>query len=345
MTTADEVPDPEDLRLRTWVNGELRQDARTSDLVFGIDELIAFIGETCTLEPGDLILTGTPDGVGMAMDPPQFLEPGDVVAHRDRAARAASSTPLSEASGAARGLRRPARPAGRARRPRPRRAPARLGPADAHAARRRPGARRGHGDARARCTTSAPTDPGLGAVLERLAPWAAGRDPEDEAAAIARVALRDHERARRVPAELTAEMARASSEAMGVWVEAKRRVGLRAAAAAPGAHRRAAPPAGRLLPGGRASLRRAAGPLRAGDDDGAGARGLRDAAPAARAASSRRSPRRPRPPTLPGPFPVARQRELALEIARPLGFERRRLAHGRRRAPVLHGARARATSA
>jgi acylpyruvate hydrolase len=80
VTTADEVPDPEDLRLRTWVNGELRQDSRTSDLVFGIEELIAFIGETCTLEPGDLILTGTPDGVGMAMDPPQFLEPGDVVA-------------------------------------------------------------------------------------------------------------------------------------------------------------------------------------------------------------------------------------------------------------------------
>jgi 2-keto-4-pentenoate hydratase/2-oxohepta-3-ene-1,7-dioic acid hydratase in catechol pathway len=80
VTTADEVPDPQDLRLRTWVNGELRQDSRTSDLVFGIEELIAFIGETCTLEPGDLILTGTPEGVGMAMDPPQFLEPGDVVA-------------------------------------------------------------------------------------------------------------------------------------------------------------------------------------------------------------------------------------------------------------------------
>jgi 2-keto-4-pentenoate hydratase/2-oxohepta-3-ene-1,7-dioic acid hydratase in catechol pathway len=79
VTTADEVPDPQDLRLRTWVNGELRQDASTGDLVFGIDELIAFIGETCTLEPGDLILTGTPDGVGMAMDPPRFLEPGDVV--------------------------------------------------------------------------------------------------------------------------------------------------------------------------------------------------------------------------------------------------------------------------
>src|SRR5919204_652646 len=75
----DEVPAPEDLRLRTWVNGELRQDARTSDLIFGVEELLRFLRETCTLEPGDLILTGTPSGVGMALDPPQFLGPGDVV--------------------------------------------------------------------------------------------------------------------------------------------------------------------------------------------------------------------------------------------------------------------------
>jgi acylpyruvate hydrolase len=79
VTTVDEVPDPEDLRLRTWVNGELRQDARTSDLVFGVQQLVAFIGETCSLQPGDLILTGTPSGVGHAMDPPQFLAGGDVV--------------------------------------------------------------------------------------------------------------------------------------------------------------------------------------------------------------------------------------------------------------------------
>ena len=79
VTTADEVPDPEDLALRTWVNGELRQDARTSDLVFGIAELVAFLAETITLLPGDLILTGTPSGVGMALDPPRFLTAGDVV--------------------------------------------------------------------------------------------------------------------------------------------------------------------------------------------------------------------------------------------------------------------------
>ncbi len=79
ITTAEEVPDPEDLRLRTWVNDELRQDSRTSDLIFGCRAVVDFIAETCTLAPGDLILTGTPSGVGMSMDPRRFLEPGDVV--------------------------------------------------------------------------------------------------------------------------------------------------------------------------------------------------------------------------------------------------------------------------
>jgi 2-keto-4-pentenoate hydratase/2-oxohepta-3-ene-1,7-dioic acid hydratase in catechol pathway len=79
ITTADEIPDPGELRLRTWVNGELRQDSNTSDLIFGCQQLVEFIAQTCTLVPGDLILTGTPSGVGMAMDPPQFLQSGDVV--------------------------------------------------------------------------------------------------------------------------------------------------------------------------------------------------------------------------------------------------------------------------
>jgi acylpyruvate hydrolase len=79
VTTADEVADPGALQLRTWVNGDLRQDASTADLIFGIDQLVAFLSETHTLSPGDLILTGTPDGVGVAMDPPQFLQTGDVV--------------------------------------------------------------------------------------------------------------------------------------------------------------------------------------------------------------------------------------------------------------------------
>jgi acylpyruvate hydrolase len=79
ITTADEVPDPRGLRIASHVNGEPRQDSTTADLVFGPRELADFIAETCTLEPGDLILTGTPEGVGQAMDPPRFLADGDVV--------------------------------------------------------------------------------------------------------------------------------------------------------------------------------------------------------------------------------------------------------------------------
>ncbi len=79
ITTADEVPDPAGLRISSHVNGELRQDGTTADFVFGPRALVDFISETCTLEPGDLILTGTPEGVGMSMDPPRFLQPGDTV--------------------------------------------------------------------------------------------------------------------------------------------------------------------------------------------------------------------------------------------------------------------------
>src|SRR5688500_15831293 len=79
VTTTDELPDVVDLRIGSWVNGEQRQDSTTDDLIFGPRELVAFISETCTLEPGDIILTGTPEGVGMAMKPPQYLNPGDTV--------------------------------------------------------------------------------------------------------------------------------------------------------------------------------------------------------------------------------------------------------------------------
>lgn len=79
ITTAEEIPDPHALALRTWVNGELRQDSSTSNLIFRVPDLVAFISQTCTLRAGDLILTGTPGGVGMAQDPPRFLAPGDVV--------------------------------------------------------------------------------------------------------------------------------------------------------------------------------------------------------------------------------------------------------------------------
>jgi acylpyruvate hydrolase len=79
ITTADEISDPHALRLRTWVNGELRQDSSTSNLIFSVPELIEFISQTCTLAPGDLILTGTPSGVGVGQDPPVFLSSDDVV--------------------------------------------------------------------------------------------------------------------------------------------------------------------------------------------------------------------------------------------------------------------------
>ena len=79
ITTADEVPDAQALRIGSQVNGEVRQDSTTADLIFGPQALVDFIAETITLEPGDLILTGTPEGVGQAMDPPQFLADGDVV--------------------------------------------------------------------------------------------------------------------------------------------------------------------------------------------------------------------------------------------------------------------------
>ncbi|MBJ7329324.1 MAG: fumarylacetoacetate hydrolase family protein [Solirubrobacteraceae bacterium] len=79
ITTADELGDPHDLQLRTWVNGDLRQDTRTADLVFSVPQVVDFIRETTTLAPGDLIFTGTPSGVGSAMDPRVFLQSGDVV--------------------------------------------------------------------------------------------------------------------------------------------------------------------------------------------------------------------------------------------------------------------------
>jgi acylpyruvate hydrolase len=79
ITTADEVEDPQNLAIRTWVNGELRQNSNTSNLIFGCDELVEFISQTCTLRPGDLILTGTPGGVGQGMDPPRYLQSGDAI--------------------------------------------------------------------------------------------------------------------------------------------------------------------------------------------------------------------------------------------------------------------------
>ena len=79
ITTADAVPDPHALDLRCVVNGETRQSSNTRHLVFDIRDQIAHLSRAMTLEPGDLIFTGTPGGVGAAMKPPCFLKSGDVV--------------------------------------------------------------------------------------------------------------------------------------------------------------------------------------------------------------------------------------------------------------------------
>ena len=76
---AEEVGDPSDLKIRTLVNGEVLQDSSTSQLIFSVPELIAFISEAITLEPGDLIATGTPAGVGTFRNPPIYLKDGDEV--------------------------------------------------------------------------------------------------------------------------------------------------------------------------------------------------------------------------------------------------------------------------
>lgn len=79
LVSRDEVPDPHDLPIRAIVSGEVLQDSTTANLVFGVDDVIAFASQTMTLEPGDLILTGTPAGVGVFRDPQRLLRPGDEV--------------------------------------------------------------------------------------------------------------------------------------------------------------------------------------------------------------------------------------------------------------------------
>jgi 2-keto-4-pentenoate hydratase/2-oxohepta-3-ene-1,7-dioic acid hydratase in catechol pathway len=79
LVTLDEIPDFDSLRLRTLVNGELRQDAVLADLIFGVPALIEYISRFTALTPGDVIVTGTPGGVGQFMDPPTFLQAGDIV--------------------------------------------------------------------------------------------------------------------------------------------------------------------------------------------------------------------------------------------------------------------------
>ncbi len=79
VVTADEITDPQALRLRTWVNGELMQDASTAGMIFDCAHQIETLSTAFTLEPGDIIATGTPAGVGMLRQPPVWLAPGDTV--------------------------------------------------------------------------------------------------------------------------------------------------------------------------------------------------------------------------------------------------------------------------
>ncbi|MBE8590928.1 fumarylacetoacetate hydrolase family protein [Pseudomonas sp. MAFF 301449] len=79
IVTADEIPNPQNLSIHLSVNGELRQNSHTSQMNYSIAQQIAYLSEVMTLEPGDILITGTPAGVGIAMDPPRFLKAGDVV--------------------------------------------------------------------------------------------------------------------------------------------------------------------------------------------------------------------------------------------------------------------------
>ena len=79
LLDAADVADPQDLWVRSWVNDQPMQEANTHDMLFPVAQLIHYISQYMTLEPGDVIATGTPAGVGMGLNPPQYLKPGDVV--------------------------------------------------------------------------------------------------------------------------------------------------------------------------------------------------------------------------------------------------------------------------
>jgi acylpyruvate hydrolase len=79
LVTPDEIDDARDLRISCSIDGQIMQDGRTSDLLFGPTELVSYISQFTTLRPGDLIATGTPSGVGMAKTPKRFLQPGEVL--------------------------------------------------------------------------------------------------------------------------------------------------------------------------------------------------------------------------------------------------------------------------
>ena len=79
LIPASEVPDPQTLGIRAILNGETMQDSNTSNMVFGVADIVSFVSQGITLEPGDLIITGTPAGVGAFRKPPVFMQPGDEI--------------------------------------------------------------------------------------------------------------------------------------------------------------------------------------------------------------------------------------------------------------------------
>ncbi|WP_250514645.1 fumarylacetoacetate hydrolase family protein [Caballeronia sp. INDeC2] len=79
LVTSDEIPNPQALAMELRVNGEIRQQSNTEDMIFPVAEIVAYVSQFMTLLPGDIVITGTPAGVGLGMKPPQFLKRGDVV--------------------------------------------------------------------------------------------------------------------------------------------------------------------------------------------------------------------------------------------------------------------------
>ena len=79
IVNKEKIPDPQNLKLKSYVNGQLRQDSNTADMIFGVYQLISYISRSITLEPGDLISTGTPAGVGIFMKEKKLLKPGDEI--------------------------------------------------------------------------------------------------------------------------------------------------------------------------------------------------------------------------------------------------------------------------
>lgn len=79
IVTRDEIPDPSSLEIRTWVNGQLKQHSNTNQLIFGVGAIVEYLSQAFTLEPGDVVFTGTPAGVGASKRPPEWLKAGDTV--------------------------------------------------------------------------------------------------------------------------------------------------------------------------------------------------------------------------------------------------------------------------